>query len=193
MKFINLIAVLSLITHWNACLQFLVPSFADFPSSSWVAIHHLQVSIYMVVLVSHHTTSYHTITLNHHQPPSSTTILSHHHQPPYSTIILNHHQSPSSSTIIINHHTLMTMQTFSYFQNEAWSTKYIWSCFKALSHMLCIGYGRFPPQNIQEVVVTCFSMVTGATCYGIFIAYCIATIQQTDSSRRQYYERVGNL
>ncbi|XP_028411787.1 potassium/sodium hyperpolarization-activated cyclic nucleotide-gated channel 2-like [Dendronephthya gigantea] len=118
-KFINLIAVMSLVTHWNACLQYLVPSLTDFDSSSWVEIHHLQ--------------------------------------------------------------------------NEQWSTKYVWSLFKAMSHMLCIGYGRFPPQNIQEVVVTCFSMATGATCYGIFIAYCISTIQQTDSSRRQYYERVQQI
>ena len=56
--------------------------------------------------------------------------------------------------------------------------------------MLCIGYGRFPPQNIQEVFLTAFSMLSGATGYSIFIAYCIAAIQQTDSSRRQYYERV---
>jgi hyperpolarization activated cyclic nucleotide-gated potassium channel 2 len=85
----------------------------------------------------------------------------------------------------------MKLSNLRHSQNEVWSTKYIWSWFKAISHMLCIGYGRFPPQNIQEVVVTCFSMATGATCYGIFIAYCISTIQQTDSSRRQYYERVG--
>ena len=56
--------------------------------------------------------------------------------------------------------------------------------------MLCIGYGRFPPQTVQEVIVTIFSMLSGATCYGIFIAYCIAAIQQNESSRRQYHEKV---
>ena len=45
MKFINLIAVLSLITHWSACLQYFVPSFSDFPRNSWVSIHRLEVSI----------------------------------------------------------------------------------------------------------------------------------------------------
>jgi hypothetical protein len=65
MKFINLISVLTLITHWNACLQYLVPSFTDFPTSSWVAIHHLQVSNNVNTIpyfvIPYHTIPYHTI------------------------------------------------------------------------------------------------------------------------------------
>jgi hypothetical protein len=69
MKFINLISVLTLITHWNACLQYLVPSFTDFPTSSWVAIHHLQVSNNVNTIpyfvIPYHTIPYHTILYLH--------------------------------------------------------------------------------------------------------------------------------
>ena len=30
---------------------------------------------------------------------------------------------------------------------------------KAMSHMLCIGYGRFPPQNMADVWLTMLSMI----------------------------------
>jgi hypothetical protein len=31
-------------------------------------------------------------------------------------------------------------------QEAYWLEQYSWALFKAMSHMLCIGYGRFPPQ-----------------------------------------------
>lgn len=57
--------------------------------------------------------------------------------------------------------------------------------------MLCIGYGRHPPQNIPEACVTIFSMMTGATFYALFIAICISFLQQMDSPTRQFKEKVG--
>ena len=30
---------------------------------------------------------------------------------------------------------------------------------QAMSHMLCIGYGRFPPQNMTDVWLTMLSMI----------------------------------
>ena len=56
--------------------------------------------------------------------------------------------------------------------------QYTWSLFKAMSHMLCIGYGRFPPQGAADVWITMASMLTGAVCYAMFVgqatayAYC---------------------
>lgn len=47
-------------------------------------------------------------------------------------------------------------------ENEAWYIQYGWALFKTLSHMLCIGYGRFIPELLSEAIATIFTMVTGA-------------------------------
>ena len=62
--------------------------------------------------------------------------------------------------------------------------QYTWSLFKALSHMLCIGYGRFPPQNPTDVWLTMISMLTGATCYAMFVGHATTLIQSFDTSKR---------
>ncbi|KAJ7367433.1 Potassium/sodium hyperpolarization-activated cyclic nucleotide-gated channel 3 [Desmophyllum pertusum] len=54
-------------------------------------------------------------------------------------------------------------------KDKAWTEQYLWALFKALSHMLCIGYGRHPPQNIPETCVTISSMMTGATFYALLL------------------------
>lgn len=76
-------------------------------------------------------------------------------------------------------------------QNSYWLEQYSWAFFKAMSHMLCIGYGRFPPQNLTDLWLTMISMISGATCYALFIGHATNLIQSLDSSRRQYRERVG--
>lgn len=78
-------------------------------------------------------------------------------------------------------------------QDKAWTEQYLWALFKALSHMLCIGYGRHPPQNIPETCVTISSMMTGATFYALFIAYSINVIQTMDSPGRNYREKVRSV
>lgn len=75
-------------------------------------------------------------------------------------------------------------------QDAKWTVQYSWALFKALSHMLCIGYGRYPPANLSEAYITIFSMITGATFYALFIAHSMAYIQHVDSARRQYAEKV---
>ena len=37
--------------------------------------------------------------------------------------------------------------------------QYSWALFKAMSHMLCIGYGRFPPQSLTDMWLTMLSMI----------------------------------
>jgi len=78
-------------------------------------------------------------------------------------------------------------------ENSDWSEQYGWALFKALSHMLCIGYGRFIPQLLSEALFTIFSMITGATFYALFIAHSMAYIQQNDPARRQYQEKFKQI
>ena len=61
---------------------------------------------------------------------------------------------------------------------------------QAMSHMLCIGYGRFPPQSLTDMWLTMLSMISGATCYAMFLGHATNLIQSLDSSRRQYREKV---
>ncbi|CAI8015380.1 Potassium/sodium hyperpolarization-activated cyclic nucleotide-gated channel 3, partial [Geodia barretti] len=67
--------------------------------------------------------------------------------------------------------------------------QYSWAVFKAISHMLCIGFGRFPPQNITEVWVTIISMLIGASLYAMFIGHISTLIHSADSSSRKYKEK----
>lgn len=57
--------------------------------------------------------------------------------------------------------------------------------------MLCIGYGRFPPQSLTDMWLTMLSMISGATCYALFLGHATNLIQSLDSSRRQYREKVS--
>lgn len=80
-----------------------------------------------------------------------------------------------------------------FFSQEAyWLEQYSWALFKAMSHMLCIGYGRFPPQSLTDMWLTMLSMISGATCYAMFLGHATNLIQSLDSSRRQYREKVSN-
>ncbi|KER32400.1 hypothetical protein T265_01460 [Opisthorchis viverrini] len=58
-----------------------------------------------------------------------------------------------------------------------------------MSHMLSIGYGRYPPTSITEAWITLVSMVTGATGYALFVGHAAALIQSFDCSKRLYREK----
>ncbi|XP_075467614.1 potassium/sodium hyperpolarization-activated cyclic nucleotide-gated channel 2 [Ascaphus truei] len=73
--------------------------------------------------------------------------------------------------------------------NDSWSELYSFALFKAMSHMLCIGYGRQAPESMSDIWLTMLSMIVGATCYAVFIGHATALIQSLDSSRRQYQEK----
>ncbi|XP_076322830.1 potassium/sodium hyperpolarization-activated cyclic nucleotide-gated channel 2-like isoform X2 [Tachypleus tridentatus] len=89
---------------------------------------------------------------------------------------------PASSWVSINE-----------LQDVVWFEQYSWALFKAMSHMLCIGYGRFPPQNLTDMWLTLLSMISGATCYALFLGHTTNLIQSLDSSRRQYREKVKQV
>ena len=78
-------------------------------------------------------------------------------------------------------------------QNVTVAEKYSWSLFKAISHMLCIGFGRWPPQNTTEVWLTIVSMMTGATFYALFIGNMSTLLLSIDSSGRLYNEKVYSM
>ncbi|MBN3295409.1 HCN4 protein, partial [Amia calva] len=73
--------------------------------------------------------------------------------------------------------------------NDTWGQQYSYALFKAMSHMLCIGYGQQAPVGMTDVWLTMLSMIVGATCYAMFIGHATALIQSLDSSRRQYQEK----
>ncbi|XP_051546035.1 potassium/sodium hyperpolarization-activated cyclic nucleotide-gated channel 3-like [Myxocyprinus asiaticus] len=73
--------------------------------------------------------------------------------------------------------------------NDTWGQQYSYALFKAMSHMLCIGYGMYPPVGMTDVWLTILSMIVGATCYAMFVGHATTLIQSLDSSRRQYQEK----
>ena len=50
---------------------------------------------------------------------------------------------------------------------------------------------RFPPQSLTDMWLTMLSMISGATCYAMFLGHATNLIQSLDSSRRQYREKVN--
>ena len=93
-------------------------------------------------------------------------------------------------------HAIFSYHSCSLLQNATVGTQYSWALFKAISHMLCIGFGRWPPQNTTEVWITIISMLIGASLYAMFIGHISTLIHSFHSSSRQYNETVswiGNL
>ncbi|XP_012595836.1 potassium/sodium hyperpolarization-activated cyclic nucleotide-gated channel 1 isoform X2 [Microcebus murinus] len=74
-------------------------------------------------------------------------------------------------------------------ENDSWGKQYSYALFKAMSHMLCIGYGAQAPVSMSDLWITMLSMIVGATCYAMFVGHATALIQSLDSSRRQYQEK----
>lgn len=153
-----------LVAHWNGCMQFLVPVLHDFPDDSWVVLHDLRVcwvAFYRYIPYFHNCLESWMILL-------------------LDTLWCQHVKYYQNEP---NRHLFFS-------QYKPWTEQYFWALFKALSHMLCIGYGLHPPQNIPETCVTISSMMTGATFYALFIAYSINVIQTMDSPGRSYKEKV---
>ncbi|KAF5406298.1 Hyperpolarization-activated cyclic nucleotide-modulated cation channel splice variant ABs-II [Paragonimus heterotremus] len=115
MGIFNLVLLMLLLGHWNACLQYLIPMLMEFPPDSWVKRCKLE--------------------------------------------------------------------------DADWFQQYTWALFKAMSHMLSIGYGRFPPISIGDAWITIVSMMSGATCYALFVGHAAALIQSFDTSKRLYREK----
>lgn len=72
-------------------------------------------------------------------------------------------------------------------------TQYSNSLFNALSHMLCIGYGRFPPQLISEVWMTIWSMLSGASLFAGIIGAISALMLNADTAGEAFRARRAEL
>ncbi len=166
MRIFNLICLMLLIGHWNGCLQFLVPMLQDYPEDSWVSIDNLTVS-----LVNPHLLL-------------KTSFLMRLFLILRTPLIYKEPTRPRRNDKVSNFK--MVNLTI---QNADWYEKYSWALFKAMSHMLCIGYGQKAPRSLDDLWLTMISMVSGAVCFAMFIGHATALIQSMDSSKRQYKEK----
>mmetsp|Transcript_53239 Transcript_53239/g.169053 ORF Transcript_53239/g.169053 Transcript_53239/m.169053 type:complete len:873 (-) Transcript_53239:10-2628(-) len=71
------------------------------------------------------------------------------------------------------------------------TTQYTQSLFNALSHMLCIGYGRVPPETNSEVWIVIVSMMSGASFYVVLLGMMSSFMTSSDQSSAQYRQHMG--
>lgn len=64
--------------------------------------------------------------------------------------------------------------------------KYTRCIFRALSHMLAVGYGQGPPTTTTETWIVMVSMMTGITLYAMFVAYMARLVASLDYSGHKY-------
>lgn len=80
----------------------------------------------------------------------------------------------------------------SHLHDASAGVQYSHSLFKALSHMLCIGYGQIPPITLAEIWVTIISMVVGASFYIVLFGIMSALMLSLDRSGAMYEERMDS-
>ena len=62
------------------------------------------------------------------------------------------------------------------------STQYSWALFMSISHMLCIGYGVYPPETLPELWAITFSMSLGASMFACIVGSVTAVLLSLDSA-----------
>jgi len=72
-------------------------------------------------------------------------------------------------------------------------SQYSYSFFRALSQMLCIGYGASPPQNLSDMYMILMSMLLGAMLFAIFIGVASSMYHSMDCSKRLYKEKYNSV
>ena len=71
---------------------------------------------------------------------------------------------------------------------------YAWSLFKALSHMLSIGYGHGDtPDTMAEVIATMVSMVLGASVYACLVGIITALSMHVGQDQLMYSQRLDRV
>lgn len=70
-------------------------------------------------------------------------------------------------------------------------TRYTHSVYRAMSHMVSIGYGHMKPNNNVEIWLTIGSMMLGATFYAIFIGHISSLVMALNYSGRKFEEKVA--
>jgi len=77
--------------------------------------------------------------------------------------------------------------------HEPKSYQYLVSLFNAVSQMLSIGYGMVGPERMADTLMVLFSMILGATLYGLFVASLTSFLADSDASAKQYASRLDML
>jgi hypothetical protein len=72
-------------------------------------------------------------------------------------------------------------------------TQYTWSLFMSISHMLCIGYGVYPPETTAEVWATIYSMMLGAGLFANIVGSITAVLLSLDSASANYQGYVNEM
>mmetsp|Transcript_18985 Transcript_18985/g.35246 ORF Transcript_18985/g.35246 Transcript_18985/m.35246 type:complete len:587 (+) Transcript_18985:142-1902(+) len=78
-------------------------------------------------------------------------------------------------------------------EDEMVSTQYSWSLFMSLSHMLCIGYGVYPPETLPELWAIIFSMSLGASLFACIVGSLTAVLLSLDSSNATFTAYMNEL
>jgi hypothetical protein len=68
--------------------------------------------------------------------------------------------------------------------------QYSHALFRAVSHMITIGYGLAIPVNVGEVWMVMASMLTGAMMYAVLLGMINSMMQSMDRSGSMYVERM---
>uniref|UniRef100_A0A7S0RFV4 Cyclic nucleotide-binding domain-containing protein n=1 Tax=Pyramimonas obovata TaxID=1411642 RepID=A0A7S0RFV4_9CHLO len=87
------------------------------------------------------------------------------------------------------------------FPEDSWATRqdlvghdiseqYSWAFFRALSHMLCIGYGQEPPYNTVDAWTCNISMLLGASLFAVFVGIITSLLIQLDSGSAVYAHKL---
>ena len=70
---------------------------------------------------------------------------------------------------------------------------YIWSIFRAISNMFCIGYGWEPSANVCDMSVTLVTLSVGAIIFGAMLSLVFNRSQALNVSERIYNNKYRNV
>jgi len=73
------------------------------------------------------------------------------------------------------------------------STQYSWALFMSISHMLCIGYGVYPPETLPELWAITFSMSLGASMFACIVGSVTAVLLSLDSASASFQGYTNEL
>jgi len=71
--------------------------------------------------------------------------------------------------------------------------QYSWALFMSISHMLCIGYGVYPPETVGEVWAIIFSMSVGASLFACIVGSITAVLLSLDSASANFQGYINEV
>ena len=71
--------------------------------------------------------------------------------------------------------------------------RWLWSLMKSISHMICIGYGQFPPLNKLDTWASIITILIGQVIFAIFLGLIITAMHQKQVTRIIYQQKQAEL